>query len=188
MAATEWLDYYPLVQSMQCIVDGGYGTNPPDVEAQCQLLESFEVPVANSYPQQPPIVVVKGPVFHTELFWVCSRLSFDGGDGGQIRNAAGLRTQQHFTIELTQYSPSSGVLTGLTSAQAAQSLPSTSASGLGIVQASGVTYTVVAGDTLWSIAARLLGNAGLWTQIAILNGLSNSALLYPGQVLQMPAV
>lgn len=45
-------------------------------------------------------------------------------------------------------------------------------------------YTVASGDTLSQIAARTLGDAGLWPQIAHRNGLS-STLIYPGQVLSL---
>lgn len=46
-------------------------------------------------------------------------------------------------------------------------------------------YTVVAGDTLWGIARRFLGNGSLYPEIADLNGLSSDKI-YPGQVLKIP--
>lgn len=40
------------------------------------------------------------------------------------------------------------------------------------------TYTVVSGDNLWSVFG------GDWAHVALLNGLSNPSLIYPGQILR----
>ncbi len=187
-AATEWLDVYPFVMTMKCVLDGGTGLTPVSVEPDCTTLESFELPATGTAPPLPPIVTVSGPVPHTELFWVCSRLSFPGGDdGAEIRNASGQRTQAAFSIELTEYSPSTAVISLLSPAQTAalnlgQSLNQTT------VSPSGSTYTTVAGDTLQSIAATVMGNVSLWPNLALLNGLNNSTVLVPGTVLAIPAV
>ena len=45
---------------------------------------------------------------------------------------------------------------------------------------------MAAGDTLQSIAVAQFGNVNIWTQIALVNGLSNSAILTPGQQLILP--
>ena len=47
------------------------------------------------------------------------------------------------------------------------------------------TYTVKPGDSLWSIAERLLGNGVRFAEILRLNGL-NGYTIYPGQVLKLP--
>lgn len=47
------------------------------------------------------------------------------------------------------------------------------------------TYTVKAGDTLWGIAQRELGNGSKWTEIKKANNLT-SDLIRPGQVLRIP--
>lgn len=51
------------------------------------------------------------------------------------------------------------------------------------------TYTVVPGDTLSGIAAKVLGNANRWTEIYSLNRdkISDPNLIYPGQVLTLPS-
>ncbi len=51
--------------------------------------------------------------------------------------------------------------------------------------AGGRTYTVKAGDTLWSIAAGQLGKGNRYKEIMALNGLSNKTIK-PGQVLRLP--
>lgn len=50
---------------------------------------------------------------------------------------------------------------------------------------SGDTYTVQAGDSLWAIAARLLGDGSRYPEIQKLNGL-NSELISVGQKLKIP--
>jgi nucleoid-associated protein YgaU len=49
------------------------------------------------------------------------------------------------------------------------------------------TYTVVKGDTLWSIAATKLGDGNRWKDIAALNGLKDADAITPGQKLKLPA-
>lgn len=47
------------------------------------------------------------------------------------------------------------------------------------------TYTVKKGDTLWDIAAKYLGSATKYTQLAAINNISNPDLIYVGQVLNL---
>ncbi|BDZ45778.1 transglycosylase family protein [Naasia aerilata] len=56
------------------------------------------------------------------------------------------------------------------------------------VPLSGQTYTVVSGDTLFKIATQL-GVSGGWQQLADANvdTIANPDLIFPGQVLQLPA-
>ena len=49
----------------------------------------------------------------------------------------------------------------------------------------GWTYTVRTGDSLWAIAARMLGSGSRYAEIKRLNGLK-SDLIQPGQVLRLP--
>lgn len=52
------------------------------------------------------------------------------------------------------------------------------------------TYTVVKGDTLWGIARKFYGNGSYYTRIAAANSatVKNPNLIYPGQVLTIPAL
>ncbi len=50
------------------------------------------------------------------------------------------------------------------------------------------TYTVVYGDTLWSIARRFLGKGSLYPLIAEANNIPNPNILHVGQVLIIPEV
>lgn len=60
--------------------------------------------------------------------------------------------------------------------------------GGGLTVSPGGTYTVKAGDTLSSIAARVLGNANRWQEIATLNGIGDPRTLRVGQILKLPGV
>ena len=51
---------------------------------------------------------------------------------------------------------------------------------------SGMTYTVVSGDTLSKIAKRFYGEANHYHQIASANGIANPDLIKVGQELKLP--
>lgn len=48
------------------------------------------------------------------------------------------------------------------------------------------TYTVVTGDTLWSVAVRAYGDGYAWTKIAKANNLKNPDVIHKGNVLKLP--
>lgn len=52
--------------------------------------------------------------------------------------------------------------------------------------ATGGTYTVQKGDTLWSIAVRHYGNGQKWRDIMAANGMSDPKQLKVGQTLTLP--
>ncbi len=47
-------------------------------------------------------------------------------------------------------------------------------------------YTVVSGDSLWSIAMKIYADGYKWTEIAKANNLANPDLIFAGNVLQLP--
>lgn len=52
--------------------------------------------------------------------------------------------------------------------------------------ASGSTYVVKDGDSLASIAARVLGNVTLWQTLATLNNIRDPRSVVPGQPILLP--
>ena len=55
-------------------------------------------------------------------------------------------------------------------------------------EGAGKTHTVVAGDTLWSIAERYYGSGFNWVDISSANNLDNPEAIETGQVLTIPEV
>lgn len=55
-------------------------------------------------------------------------------------------------------------------------------------QAYASTYEVQEGDSLWTIAEKVLGNGSLWTEIAKNNTLFNPRLIHKGNLLNMPDI
>jgi len=58
--------------------------------------------------------------------------------------------------------------------------------GTGISTVSGNTYTVVSGDTLWTVAVRAYGDGFAWPKIAQANSLKQPGLIHSGNVLKLP--
>lgn len=84
-------------------------------------------------------------------------------------------------IWLTQY------LNAIVDAAASEGIDTPSSSGGGS-SGSGTTHTVVAGDTLWGISSRYLGDGARYMEIYNINTdtISNPNLIYVGQVLKIP--
>lgn len=117
-AATEWLDFNPIAMTLQLVLGD---VSQASIEPQMATIESYELPAPGTAPPLPAILGISGPVPHTDILWVCSRLTVPGGEDDAIRNDfTGERTLQYFTVELTEYSPSSVTISNLSPAQQAQ--------------------------------------------------------------------
>ena len=92
----------------------------------------------------------------------------------------------YVNISLKEYkAPKTAVL----AAAGAQKTVSLSARSSGTGASTAKTYTVKKGDCLWSIARKFYGNGSLYTRLAAANpSIKNTNLIYPGQVLTIPAV
>lgn len=118
----------------------------------------------------------------------------DGADGsfGKDTLAALLRFQESAGLEQDGIA---GQLTMEALRAASPNQPQTMAeAGHGIgtqaeaadLPASPETYTVQPGESLWSIAEKLLGSGGRCYEIARFNGITNPALIHVGDVLRIP--
>lgn len=100
----------------------------------------------------------------------------DGEDGGDVTLSVKLREYTEYVTKRAIFKRISTVTSVQESARETENAPAVK------------TYTVVAGDCLWNIAKKYLGNGARWTEIYALNRdiISNPNLIYPGQVLVMP--
>ncbi len=110
----------------------------------------------------------------------------------EIEKANNLKHNQHLSIGQVLTIPDKQI-TGSVGTPAKDSGKVTTQPGqtavVGQPQSSGKTYTVKAGDSLWSIAQQQLGNAYRWNEVYTLNTSvvgRNPHLIYPGQSLALP--
>ena len=179
-AATQWYDRSPWELDMTLMIDSEtiYGHAGQSIESECQIMETWMDAVPGTL--LPPVLTISGPVPGHQRQWCVYTLDFEEA----LRNpTAGYRYQQSITIALYEYlPPTSGIASGASPAQAAQQALLAQSS-----STSYVLYTVKAGDTLSSIAARQLNNYAAWTTIALLNNIRDPNSLVPGQIIKLPA-
>lgn len=125
-------------------------------------------------------LVTTGLPVNLNMYFVIEEFIYD--------NKAGEEDDIYYTLSVKEYVPYGAKtvntsLSGLAAARAVSSVnppaPST-----------GGTYTVVRGDCLWNISKRFTGNGANWPSLYELNTAvigRNPNLIYPGQVLQLPA-
>jgi len=180
-ATTEWVDHGPFNLSIPLMLDGISEQpfdSPVSVEPDIARVKSWETRASGA--MQPPVVKVTGPVDHGNHKWVVSSVDWMAA----LRHPTnGHRWQQELTLVLLQYVPPTVTLAKTSPAKAAQERQASGGSSTGSVR----RYTVKSGDTLPSIAAKLLGSASDWPKIAQLNGIRDSRSLKAGQVLKIPA-
>lgn len=167
------------------------------IERQISRIEQLSLPTAaDGSPPRLRIVAPGGAVPHQDRVWVVDSLTW--GDG--IMNAAGDRTRQQVTLALLEYIADVRVnersTTTQTRRQAARAKSKSGAARKRIVAGHGKpkaaharsssSSAFGAGEDLLSIAARELGDADRWLEIAQLNGLRDPRAIAPGQALRLP--
>ena len=130
-------------------------------------------------PYQPTLLTISGPIVYPQLTWFLSKV--EQLDESMEFNPQNRICRQFLDLEFTEYVAPDLVIQSPPPAQAAQER----ASG-GESSTTTRTYTVASGDTLSGIAARLLGKASRWHEIADSNGVRDPRKLQVGQVLQIP--
>ena len=150
--------------------------------ARCRPPVRLAVPARRRHPAARALG--QGPIDAQAkaLYWIVYTLKFD--QDNVIRNDSGARTQQSIHVTLYEYcSATAAVLTNLSPAKVAQKALTSSH----VSTTSRRTYVVKSGDTLSSIAARVLGNVALWPTIASANNIRDPNNIQVGQVLIMPS-
>ena len=180
VAGMQWYDRSPMQLVLPLLLDaeivnGAAGT---PIEYTCQLLDGWQDKIPGT--NMPPVFSVTGPVPGIQHQWCIYTLSFTEA----IRDPqAGFRTQQKVDLTLYEYNSvlQSTLNTPGPAAQAAYLNAQQNNGALGFF-----VYQVVAGDTLETIAARLLNNYAEWPTIASLNNIRDPQNLIPGQQLLIP--
>jgi hypothetical protein len=168
------------------------------IERQITQIESLALPTAaDGSPPRVRFVARGGAVPHQNRVWVVDTLAW----GDALMNRAGDRTRQQVTLSMLEWIADVRVSEKATSTQIrrqqarAKTKPGAASkrivAGHGRPKAGGKGRTATdttfgAGEDLLSIAARELGDADRWIEIAQLNGLRDPRAIAPGQVLRLP--
>jgi hypothetical protein len=184
---TNWEGIDPYTLDIPLLFDGF--ARDVSVERDLGLMQMMMRPAVTPS-TRPPIIRAVGPVPMTHLRWVITNIEW----GDCVRRADGARTRQFVTLHLLQFIPPDVMVAGTSSPAEAAQVRATSSGGVTSATTpapatpapSAATYTVRSGDTLSAIAARVLGNANRWQEIANLNSIRDPRALRVGQVLRLP--
>jgi hypothetical protein len=153
-----------------------------------ETLERMAQPPATG--AEPPIVNAIGPVPHaSSVRWVIE--SFDW-DANPLYSSTGFLVRQAVAVHLLEYvrdtdlADINAAAVTRKKALAASSSATKKAGGSTNQAPKSKVYIVKPGDTLSSIAARVLGNYKRYTEIAAASGISPGAVLHAGQQLRLP--
>jgi hypothetical protein len=153
-----------------------------DVEAACQLLHLWALPVDRSDPLSEPPQVQIAFLFGQQLRWVLdgeptwNRQEFDPVTGRRVHADVTVRLveAEFATIGLSPVEAAAAPATGEDAGTPAD------------VSTEERTHVVAPRETLTSIAAALLGDGSRYREIATLNSLPDPDLIIVGQVLRIP--
>jgi nucleoid-associated protein YgaU len=165
------------------------------IERQIAQLERMGFPAgSNADPPQVRITATGSAIPYQDRIWVMDSIGF----GDAEMNDFGNRTRQNMTLNLLEFvadvyvSPAVRRQAKAKSAKpkkgAAVKRTKIKAKSRTATRASRTTTTVTAfnGEDLLSIAARELGDASRWTEIAQLNGLRDPRAVVMGQEIRLP--
>jgi LysM repeat protein len=128
-------------------------------------------------PYQPTLLQVSGPIVYPDVTYYLDKVD-QVDDEVMMHNSGGRICRQLLDLEIAEYVAPDLVIQTPPPAQAAQERVAETPAER--------TYVVVQGDTLWAIAARLLGNGNRWHELADGNGVRDPRKLQIGQVLKVP--
>lgn len=184
-ALTEWNGNDPLQIDISVLFDNF--AEGESIEADIRQLEKMAGLEANL--REPPLVRFdsNGVIPHdahddSKLDWVI--VNIDWGDSD--RNVEGNRIRAAAVIHVMQYIQDTELRESSSATKRKRQSTSSKKQGAKPKGASNKTYTVKAGDTLSSIAARQLGSASRWHEIADKNGIRDPKSLQVGKPLKLP--
>jgi LysM repeat protein len=166
---TNWTGHDPFTMNLDLMIFEDIN-DQISIEGRIRDLERMAMPDRANTPVRPPVVRITGEMVpHNDLPWVIQDMTW----GVTLRNLSTFhRYQQQVTISLLEFITGSEV-------EQTNALP-----GHGVPKYR--TYTVRRGDTLQSIAKKLLGDSSRWKEIARLNHINDPRHLTIGQKLRVP--
>jgi hypothetical protein len=177
---TEWTGYDPYTMDIPIVFDGF--VDDTSVEANINSLYwLMRTPVGSRH--EPAVLTISGPVPHTNLRWVINNIAPSTTADDEIRNDQGQRVRFTAVVTLIEHVPGN-VLVSHKKSPAKHHKASKGRKG---TTSSTRTYIVRRGDTLGSIAARLLHSSSKWHDIAKANGIRDPNSIKVGQKLKIPA-
>jgi hypothetical protein len=177
---TEWAGYDPYTMDIPIVFDGFL--DDASVESSiASLYWLMRTPVGSRH--EPAVVTISGPVPLTNLRWVINSIAPATDADSEIRDELGRRIRFTATVTLLEHVPGN-VLVAHKKSPAKHHKASKGRKGH---TTSTRSYTVKRGDTLGSIAARLLHSSTKWHEIAKLNGIRDPNHIKVGQKLKIPA-
>lgn len=173
LGLTVWRGRNPFGLDIPILFDDFSGDG--SVEQDISKLERMALPPKAL--EEPPVVRIRGPVPRSNLLWVIADITW--GASTSTVTASG-RVRQEATVHLLRYFAEDTVQLQ-TAAQKSRDAnkPKKKSGGKKML-------AVTAGDSLSSIAARELGDASRWGEIADLNGIRDPRSITIGTILRMP--
>lgn len=163
---TDWIKGDALRLSLPILLDGFR-----EDRSMQQSVTRLENMARKKGTKRPPTIQVSGPVPHSDRIWVLEDLDW----GDLYRNERGVLVRQAATLSLLEW-VKGDVLGGAQRAREA-----------GPLGPAALRYNVRVGDTLMKIAARKLGDAKRWQEIAELNNLRDPRRKLPNNLqIQLP--
>lgn len=167
---------------------------PRDYESYCQYAdipdpqEAMNLLTLWTHSRRPVRLIITETIINTLILVTAHVSQFKGGEPGDVYYDFTARTWRQVGVRTAPLVPA-GLLG--TESRPDMEVATTDARGLRPDQRpQALTYTVVPGDSLWEIAARMLGDSSRWEDIYELNESligANPFLIIPGTVLTLPA-
>lgn len=192
---TTWKSQPGLQLELPLLLDGW--ADDRSVEHEISQVEKLGLPTAaDGEPPQLKIAAAGGMVPHQTVTWVVADLSW----GDALANEQGNRVRQQFTLTLLQYVEDiylaqRSAANRVRKKKAAAKRKRGAAKKRVVAKRSarkhkpgnvGTPAEFGQGEDLLSLAARELGDAERWVEIAELNGLRDPRAILPGQILRLP--
>jgi hypothetical protein len=177
LAITRWSGREPYQMSVPIVIDG-FAENE-SIEVEISRLERMALPHPNPG-GEPPLIKINGPVPHDDLIWVIDSILWASS---WRRRRDGHRIRQEATVNLIDYVAEDVLGKKNAAARARERAVRGEAKNVAGYR----TYVVKKGDTLPRIAAKQLGDANRWREIARINNIRDPYHLKVGTRLKIPA-